>query len=134
MLLGRADDHEVAEPLEQVLDEAARVLAGFDDSVDDPEHPGAVAGGECVDDVAEERVRGVAEQRDRRPVVDAVRGGAGHELVEHGQGVAHRAAAGAHDERQHTLAHRHRLPFAELGQVAGEDLRGDEPERVVVGA
>ena len=45
----RGDDHQVAQPAQQVLGEPARVLAGLDDLVDDAEDGGAVAGGERVD-------------------------------------------------------------------------------------
>src|SRR5699024_501430 len=43
------EDHEVAEAFEEVLDEAAGVVARFDDVVDGGEQGGAVAGGEGVD-------------------------------------------------------------------------------------
>ena len=58
----RGDDHQVAQPAQQVLGEPARVLPGLDHLVDDPEHRGAVAGRERVDDLVEQRVGRVAEQ------------------------------------------------------------------------
>ena len=57
------DDHQVAQPAQQVLGEAARVLPGLDHLVDDAEHRGAVGGGEGVDDLVEQGVGGEAEQR-----------------------------------------------------------------------
>ena len=51
------DDHQVAQPPQQVLGEAAGVLAGLDDPVDHPEDGRAVAGRERVDDVVEQRGR-----------------------------------------------------------------------------
>ena len=58
----RGDDHQVAQPAQQVLGEPARVLAGLDDLVDHAEDRRAVAGRERVDDLVEQRVGGVAEQ------------------------------------------------------------------------
>ena len=94
------DDHQVAEPAQQVLGEPARVLPGLDHLVDHPEHGAAVAGGEGVDDLVEQGVGGVAEQPGGQLVGDPVGPGAAHQLVEHGQGVAGRAAAGPDHERQ----------------------------------
>ena len=48
---------EVAQPLEQVGGEAARVEPRLDDAVDHGEHRGAVAVGERVDDLVEQRRR-----------------------------------------------------------------------------
>ena len=130
----RGDDHQVAQPAQQVLGEAARVLAGLDDLVDDPEDGRAVAGRERVDDLVEQGVGREAEQRGREVVGDARRTGAAEQLVEHGEGVAGRAAAGAHHQRQRGRLDRDALLGAELGEVVGEQPRRDQPERVVVGA
>ena len=54
---------QVAQPLEQVLGEAARVVAGVDDPVDRGEHRGTVVCRERVDDLVEQRLLAVAEQR-----------------------------------------------------------------------
>ena len=128
------DDHQVAQPAEQVLGEAARVLAGLDDPVDHPEDRRAVTGGERVDDVVEQALGGVAEQPGRECVGDALGPGAAHELVEHGEGVAGRAAAGADHERQRGRLDGDAFLLAELGEVGRQQPRRDQPERVVVGA
>lgn len=47
-------DDQVAETLEQVLDEAARVVAGLDDAIHGAEHGGGVGGGNGLDDVVQE--------------------------------------------------------------------------------
>ena len=60
----------------------------------------AVVGRERVDGLVEQGVGRVAEQLDGEVVGDAVRTGAAEQLVEDAEGVAHRARAGAHDERQ----------------------------------
>ena len=96
----RGDDHEVAQPAQQVLGEAARVLAGLDHLVDDPEHGGAVAGRERVDHLVEQRVGRVAEQPGRDVVGHPVGAGAAEQLVEDGERVAGRPAARADDERE----------------------------------
>ena len=57
------DDDEVAQPLEEVLDEPARVVTGLDDPVDLAERRRAVAGGERVDGRVEQLAVGEAEQR-----------------------------------------------------------------------
>ena len=93
----RVDDDEVAQPAQEVLGEAARVLAGLDDLVDDAEHRAAVAGGERVDHLVEQGVGGVAEQAGREVVGDAAGSGAADQLVEDRQGVAGGAGAGADD-------------------------------------
>ena len=66
------DDDEVAQALEQVLDEAARVVAGLDDPVDLAERRGAVAGGQRVDGRVEQLAVGEAEQRHRAVVGQAL--------------------------------------------------------------
>ena len=97
----RRDDDEVAQPLEQVFDEAPRILAGLHDAVDCGERPRGIPRADRVDDLVEQGAVRVAEQRHRALVVDRGALGPGDELVEQRQRVARRAAAGAHDERQH---------------------------------
>ncbi len=46
---GDRDDEQVAQTLKQILDEAARVVAGLDHALDDAEGCGAVAARESVD-------------------------------------------------------------------------------------
>ncbi|OUD91671.1 hypothetical protein CMMCAS05_09080 [Clavibacter michiganensis subsp. michiganensis] len=58
---GGADDDEVAQALEEVLHEAARILAGLDDPVDAREGAGRVVPGDRVDDLVEQRRVRVAE-------------------------------------------------------------------------
>src|SRR6185312_4392045 len=65
----RLDDDQVAEALEQVLDEAARVVSGLDDPVDRGEDGGGVLGGHGVDDVVQQGGVRVAEQGDGELVV-----------------------------------------------------------------
>ena len=133
-ITGDRDDEEVAQTLKQILDEAARVVAGLDHALDDAEGRGAVATREGVDGFIQEGGVRVAEQRDGRLVGDLPVDRAGHQLVEHRQGVSHRAAARAHDEGQDALAHADVLLGAQGRQVRAEDVRRHQAERVVVGA
>ncbi len=94
------DDDEVAQALEQVLGEPARILAGLDDLVDDTENRGPVADRECIDGLVEQGVGRVAEQLHREVVGDAVGTGTAEQLVEDAEGVAHGPGPGTHHERQ----------------------------------
>ena len=86
---GHRDDEEVAQALEEVLDEAARVVAGLDHALDDAEGRGAVATREGVDGFIQQGGVRVPQQRYRRLVGNLAVDRAGHQLVEHRQGVAH---------------------------------------------
>ena len=131
---GHRDDEEITQPLEEVLDEAARIVAGLDHALDDAEGRGAVTARESIDGLIEQRGVRVPQQRHRRLVADLAVDRTGHQLVEHRQGVTHRAAARAHDEGQNPLAHADVLLGAQGRQVRAEDIRGHQAERVVVGA
>ena len=133
-ITGDRDDEEVAQTLQEVLDKASRVVAGLDHALDDAEGRGAVATREGIDGFVQQGGVRVAEQRDGRLVGDLAVDRTGHQLVEHRQGVTHRAAARAHDEGQNALAHADVLLGAQGRQVRAEDVRGHQAERVVVGA
>ena len=129
-----AGDHEVPEAVQEVLHEPARVLAGLHHAVHGLEHGGGVVCGERVDDVVQQGLGGEAEQVHREVVVHAALGGAGDQLVQHGQGVSDGAGAGAHHQRQHARVHLGGLRGAQVLQVGDQRLRRHQPERVVVGA
>ena len=76
---------------------------------------------------------GVAEQGHGPLVADDRSVGPGDQLVEQRQGVAGRAASGAHDEREHTGLDRHALALAERLDVLQHRRGRHEPERVVMG-
>ena len=132
-IAGDRDDEEVAQTLQEVLDEAAWVMAGLDHALDDAEGRGTVATREGVDGFVQQRGVRVAEQRDGRLVGDLAVDRAGHQLVEHRQSVTHRAAARAHDEGQNALAHSDVLLGAQARQIGAEDVRRHQAERIVVG-
>ncbi len=48
------DDDEVAEPLQQVLDEAPGIVTGLDDAVHGTENGGGIGRGDCLHDVVEQ--------------------------------------------------------------------------------
>ncbi len=126
------DDHQVPQPLQQVGDEAARVVPALDDPVDDLERRRAVAGGEGLDHGVEQRAVGVAEQRRRHGVRHALLGGAGQQLIHDGHRVTHGAGARPHCQRQHRVVDGDRLALAHLGQVVPQRAGRDEAERVMV--
>jgi hypothetical protein len=129
-----AHDDEVAEPLEEILDEAARILPRLDDAVDRLEGALGVLRPERIDDLAEESAVRVAEQRDGALVHDGVTLGPGDELVEEREGVTHRATPRTDDERQHAGLDLHALALAQVADVV-EHLRWrHETERIVVRA
>jgi hypothetical protein len=136
--LGRLRDglqqDEITQSLEQVGGEPARVVPGLDEPIDGLEHGGPVGGGQRVDDVVDQGDVGDPEQGHRALVRDALRSGAGEQLVEHGQGVARRTPARAEHQRKHRRRDDGALfgtdPLQQLAQRAG----WDEPERVVVRA
>ncbi len=120
--------------MKQVLREPTRVLTGVDDLVDHAEDRAAVTGRQRIDCLVQQAVRGVAQQCCRDVVGHPVRAGAAHQLVKHGKAVTHRSRAGADHKRHHGRLDGHALADTEVDQVVAEDLRGDQPERVVVRA
>ncbi|MCO4699785.1 hypothetical protein LRR80_05886 [Streptomyces sp. RO-S4] len=126
------EDDQVAQPLQQVGDEPARVVAPFDHPVDDLEGGRAVTGGEGLDDGVEQRAVGVAQQGGGHGVRHALLPRAGEQLVHDGHRVTHGTGAGAHHQRQYALLDGHALLVAHLTQVLPEGAGRDEPEGVVV--
>ncbi len=127
------EDHQVPQPLQQVGDETARVVAPLDDPVDHLEGGGAVTGGEGLHDGVEQGAVGVAEEGRGHGIRHTVRSGAGEELVHDGHGVTHRAGARAHDERQYAVLDRDVLLLAHLSEVVPQGAGRHQPERVVMG-
>ena len=109
-------------------------MAGLDHALDDAEGRGTVTTRKRVDGLVEQRGIRVPEQRHRRLVADLAVDRAGHQLIEHRQGVSHRAAARTHDEGQDTLSHADVFLGAQGRQIRAEDVRRDQAERVVMGA
>ncbi len=130
----RGHDHQVAQPTQQVLGEAPRVLPGLHHLVDDREDRAAVAGGEGLDHLVEQGVGREAQQVGGQLVGDAGRSGTAEQLVEDGERVACRPRPRSYDEGQRRRLDGDALLGGELGEVVAEETRGDQAERVVVGA
>ena len=110
---GCADNDEVAQALQEVLDEATRILAGLDDAIDRGERGRGIPGAERIDHFAEQGTVRVAEQGDRALVLHRRPLGSGDELVEQGEGVAHGPAASPHHEGKHSGLNIHLLTHAQ---------------------
>ncbi len=126
------DDDEVAEPLQQVLDEAAGIVPGLDDAVHGPEDSGGIGCGDCFHHVVEQRSVRITEQGDGEFVVQAVGTGAGHQLVQYGERIAHGTTAGPDDEREHAGSHGNVFLLAEKIEVLHQGLGRYQPEGIVV--
>ena len=97
----RVEHDQVAQPVEQVGGEPARVVPGLDHPVDVRERGRASSAASASTISSSSALVGDPEQPDRARVGHALGAGAGDQLVEHRQRVAHRAAAGADHERKH---------------------------------
>ncbi len=128
---GRHHD-QVAEPVEEIGREPARVVTGGDDLVDHGEQGRAVAVGQRVDGLVQQDAVGHAEQRHRPVVAQAVVVRAGQQLVENGQRVADRSGARPHDQRQHGRIDGDPLPGADRRQMFAQHARRNQPEGIVV--
>ena len=84
----RLQHDQVAEPLEQVGGEPARVVAGVDDALHRAEQRSGVTGGQRVDRIVDQGEVGGPQQGQRPLVGDVVAVGPGQQLVEHAQRVA----------------------------------------------
>ncbi|SIM89214.1 Uncharacterised protein [Mycobacteroides abscessus subsp. abscessus] len=128
------DDDEVPEPLQQILHEPARILPGADHPVHGLEDGRSVPRGEGVHHPVQQLGVGEAQQGDGEVVGDALRPGAAHQLIQHGQRIPHGPSSGAHHQRQHPLLDGDALLLAQVRQIGAQGLRGDQAEGVVVGA
>src|SRR5690606_3104153 len=111
------DHNEVTQPLEEIIDESARVLPGLDNAIDRGKRRGGITGGERFDDLVQQRTVRVAEQRYRTLVRHGIAVRSGDELVEQRQGVTGGPPACPHDQRQHTLRDLHTFFYTELLDV-----------------
>ena len=130
----KREHEQVADAREQVLDEPARVVPADDDLLDDVIELRAIMVDDRVDRVADEHVRREPEERSGRVIGDVTVDGADHELVEHGQRVTHRTAAGAHREPQDARFGLDVLLLAYLLKIRPHRLGRNEPKRIMVGA
>jgi hypothetical protein len=127
-------DDEVSQPFEQVGREAPRVQTTVDDPVDDGEHRGAVGVGERVDRLVEQGGVGEAELGDGVGVRQALGAGAGDELPEDRQGVAHRAGRRPSDQGERLRLRRHTLLLRDPPEVLLQPAYAHQAIGVVVRA
>ena len=130
----RVDEDEVAEPVEQVDCEPARIVTGLDDAVDCAVHPCRVTRGQGVDHVVEQRTVRDAEQGYRSRVRDAFGTGTGQQLIEDRQRVTRRSSAGADYKREYRGLDGDLFGHADGLEMCPHDPWWDEPERVVMRA
>ena len=127
-------DDEIAQTLKQVRGEAPWIMTRVDDPVDDGEEPRALARGDGVHGVVEQgRIRHAELGRDF-VMGEALRAGAGDELTQDRQGIAHAARGTAGDQRQGGGIGGHALGLADRRKVLLEHARGHEAECVIEGA
>ncbi len=126
-------DHQVTQPLQEVGDEAARVVAALDHPVHDLEGGGPVARGEGVHDRVEQGAVRIAEQGRRHGVRHTLVGRAGQQLVHDRHGVTHGSGTRPHDEREDPVLDVAVLLAAHLGEILAQRPGRHEPERVVMG-
>ena len=101
----RLQHDEVAEPLQQVGGEPARIVTGVDHRLHRAEQGGGVAGGQGVHRVIDQRDVGGTEQGQCALVTDPVVLRAGQKLIEHAQRVAGRATAGPDHQGEDRVVH-----------------------------
>jgi hypothetical protein len=82
------DDDEVAEALQEILDEAAGIVAGLDDAVHGAEDGSGVGSGHGVHDVVQQGRVGVAQECHGKFVVQPAGAGTRHQLVQDGERIA----------------------------------------------
>ncbi len=128
-----AQDDQVAQPVEDVDDEAARVMTRPDHAVDDHEHVGCRTGTQRCHELVDEACVGQAQCSDGVGVGQALVAGAGQELTQDRQAVPDAACARPGNDGQRRLLGRDLLGLADHAQVVGQRPRWDQPEAVVEG-
>ena len=125
-------DDDVTQSLQQVGDEPARFVSGFDDSLDDLEECGAVVVRDRVDARVEERRVGQAQLISDLGIGDALGAGSGDHLTQDRQGVPHAARTGARNQAQGRRVGRDPLRRADRREMLLQIPVAYESEGVVV--
>ena len=126
-----AQDDQVAQPVQDVGDEPAGVVARRDHDVDDAEHVGRRPRRQGRDELVDQAGVGQAQGRDRIGIGQSLGTGASQELTQDGQAVADAARAGPGHDRQRRCLGRDPLRAADRAQVLGQGPGRDQPEAVV---
>ena len=95
---------------------------------------GTGAGHQSVHHPAQQSGIGVAQQGHGPVIVQFRLGLASNELIEDGQRIAHGPASGPHHQPQHPVLGRDALGTTQIRHVVAQYLRGNQPERIVMGA
>ena len=134
VLAGGDDDDQVAEVLQEVFDEAARILSGLNDAIHSLKNGSRVALGEGINDFIQQFGMSKTKQRSRQLVFDLAAVRAGNQLIQQRKRVSNRAAAGANHECQYARRNLHILRLTNRLEVFQQLSRRNQAERVVVGA
>nr|NIL79794.1 hypothetical protein [Rhodococcus kroppenstedtii] len=128
----RAHEDQIAEAIQEVDGEAARIVTRVHDLFHRSEQRGTVLRGQGVDRFVDQRDIGDSEEHQRPGILDTLVPRAGEQLVEHAERVTRRPPTGPNDQRIHRILDRHVLFGADtFHQPAHRDGR-EQPERIVV--
>ncbi len=130
----RGKHDQVAQAVQQVGGKPAGIMTAFDYAVDGAEHCCPVPGGECLGDLVQQSVVGIAEQSGGAIVTQAGFVRSRNQLVQHRQRVADGSGACADHHRQHGRLVCHTLAAEYLLQQLPQDRRRNQAERIVVRA
>ena len=119
---------------EQILHKTTRIESSDHDLLHHAVQRFAVLVDHGIDRLADQRLGRETEQCHGGIVGNHTIHGTDHELVEHGQRIAHGAAAGTHGQPQHTRLGLDMLVAADSLQIRPHDLLRHQTERIMVGA
>ena len=97
----QGEHHEVAHAGQQILDETTRIETAHHDLLHHVVKRFAITVDHRVDALADQRIRRETEQRHGSVMCDDTVDGSDHQLIKHGQGVAHGTAACTHGQPEH---------------------------------
>ena len=126
-------NHQIAQTVEQIDGEAARVVAGLDDVVHHREEAGFVLVGEGFDGVVKQRDIGDTQKRPGQVVGQTIGPGAGQQLVQQRQSITRGTAARLNNHGIHGVLDLHALGLDGALQQALHGRRGQQAEGIVVG-
>ena len=129
----RLDNHEIPQAVQQVDGKAARLVAGLNDIIDQPEQTSLVLIRQGLHGVVQQAQVSHAQQWTGNVVRQAIRAGTGQQLVQDGQGVTRRAAAGLNDHGVDRVIHVDVFRGHGALQQPLHGRRGQQAEGIVVG-
>ena len=126
--------HEISQAVEQIHGEPSRIITGFDHIVDAKEELRAVPGGKRFNGGVDKHIISDAEQWNGQVIGEAIGASTSEQLVEHGQGIAGRAAASADNQRKHGIFNVNTLGLARTFQQPAHRHGREQAEWIMVGA